>query len=137
MRLYFLIVFFISGCAHFTNSVSNYSSAGDYSNHDEYCPRTLKLYDNGTFTYNQLTDIIQINKDGKSVLQGSWGMSGTWSMKNSDRIELLTEPQKDRFTILIRMLSSNRIVLLEPHLDSEILKSFNPSLQSTSKYLTK
>jgi len=139
MRLCVVIALIFCGCAQLDQPLTATSIASEYSNHDAFWPRTLTLHKDGTFTYHQLTDVLQEKKDGTMLFEGSWGMSGTWSFQPPDRVELVAAPRKDRFTILIRRDSAGKIVMLEPNLYPDILKTWSPSSRSTfsSEFLTR
>ncbi len=139
MRFCVFITFLVCGCAHLERPLTPTSIAGSYSNHDGFWPRTLALHTDGSFTYDQLTDVLQEKKDGSMVFEGSWGMRGSWSFQPPDRIELISQPRKDRVTIFVRRNSAGRIALLEPNLYPDILKTWIPSSQSTfaSEFLTR
>jgi len=139
MKLAVLLVLSLCGCAHLDQLPTAKSLIGEYSNHDGFWPRTLTLHKDGSFTYDQLTDVLKEQKDGTLLFEGSWGMSGKWSFQSPDRVELVTEPRKDHFPLFVRRHSNGKIVLLEPHLFPDILKTWTPSSQSTftSQFLTR
>jgi hypothetical protein len=125
MRALIIVTILICGCAH-VERVNLKSIAGSYSNGDRFCPRTLDLRTDSSFTYDQLTDNLVSGKDGIMVFEGSWGVRGRWNFIPPDRIEMLPEGNSARIEIFIRTYSNGKVALLEPSLYPDILKAWTP-----------
>lgn len=124
MRACIAIGLLFSGCVHV--SVSEHDLAGSYTNSDGYWPRSLDLRQDGTFAYDQLTDVIKEAKDGTAVSEGSWGLRGHWRFLPPDRVELAADGKPAKVVLFVRTYSAGKIAILEPDLFPDILNTWSP-----------
>ena len=116
-----MILLMCVGCAQF-GGFDSAKLEGSYWNGDGYCPRTLELRKDGSFAYDQLTDLITIGSDGVGVFEGSWGVRGQWRFAPPDRIVMTSERSARTLEVFIRRFSGGQIAILEPELIPDILK---------------
>jgi hypothetical protein len=127
MRAFILLAILgCAGCVQFGH-VGEKTLVGSYWNGDGFCPRTLELRADGSFDYDQLTDLIKEGKDGVGVFEGSWGIRGRWRLIPPDRIEMTSDKSAQKIGVFVRTYSGGKIAILEPDLFPDILKVWTPA----------
>lgn len=129
-----LLVLLTCGCAHVqTTRITPGSLVGHYSTGDAFWPRSLDLRADGTFAYEQLTDLLTLQEDGSVVFENSWGVAGRWSLLPPDRIAMIPDGKPERIEVYIRIHHGDQIVILEPELFPDILETWKSS--DSTQYL--
>lgn len=123
MRSVVLLVILLSGgCAHSTLSSSDVAQLpGLYQSGDGFWPRWLDLKEDGTYSYTQITDVLRDAGDGTSIFEGGWGLTGTWTFRPPDRIEMSTNGKPARLSVVVRRSAKYGFAILEPGLFPDIL----------------
>jgi len=126
MRSVFLLVTLLCcGCVHSTLSPTDAAELpGVYRNGDGFWPRWLDLKEDGTYSYIQMTDNFKDAGDGTFISEGGWGLSGTWTFRPPDRIEMSTNGKPEKIGVVVRRSAKYGFAILEPDLFPDILSKW-------------
>ncbi len=140
MRILLILpLLLVFGCASVADSpLSTRDLISVYTNGDGFWPRTLNLKEDGTFTYEQMTDSMKFVDDEHFVLEGSWSMTGRWAFIAPDKIELTVDRRPARIEVYARISKEEGVVILEPDLFPDILSTWSKGDRYLSlRYLKK
>jgi hypothetical protein len=122
MRLLPILLLFLVGCvAPSSQKIEEHKLVGRYENGDGFWPRWLELKPDGTFSYMQLTDVI----NEKGEFEGSWGFDGNWKFISPDRLELSARGRPEKIVVFVRPSRKHGYAILEPDLFSDILSTWS------------
>jgi len=125
MRFAILSVLLFSGCAHVTVPVvDNACLPGVYRNGDGFWPRSLELKSDGTYSYTQMTDVLEEVGEGNFMCKGGWCLSGHWTFLMPDKIELITDGKPAKIMVFVRLSKKHGVAILEPDMFKDILSNW-------------
>jgi hypothetical protein len=136
MRFVALILLLCVGCSHVvTPRIEPSRLPGVYANGDGFWPRWLELKEDRTFSYTQMTDVIEMVSADQFVTKGGWTLSGQWTFFPPDRIEMTTSGSPPKISVFVRPSAKHELAILEPDLFSDILRRWKDD--GSLRYLKK